>query len=99
MAISLDLLRTFLAVHREGSVTGAARRLALSQPTVTAQLQALEATLGRPLFVRQPRGVAPTPAADLLARPVARPLDHLAGVAEPPEDCNIHLYTTYPADE
>jgi DNA-binding transcriptional LysR family regulator len=91
MAISLDLLRTFLAVHREGSVTGAARRLSLSQPTVTAQLQALEAALGRPLFVRQPRGVAPTPAADLLARQVAAPLDDLAGVAERPEEGTVRL--------
>jgi DNA-binding transcriptional LysR family regulator len=91
MAISLDLLRTFLAVHREGSVTGAARRLALSQPTVTAQLQALEAALGRPLFVRQPRGVTPTPAADLLARQVAGPLDDLAGVAESPEEGTVRL--------
>jgi DNA-binding transcriptional LysR family regulator len=83
MALSLDLLRTFLAVHREGSVTAAARRLRLSQPAVTGQVRALEAALGRQLFVRQPRGVAPTPVADLLARQVAGALDELERVVTP----------------
>ena len=78
--VSLDLLRTFLAVHRAGSITAAAHRLGLSQPTVTAQMRQLETTLGRPLFTRLPRGVAPTPAADLLARRIGDPLDRLAGL-------------------
>jgi DNA-binding transcriptional LysR family regulator len=82
MALSLDLLRTFLAVHREGSLTRAARRLSLSQPAVTAQLRTLEEAVGRPLFTRQPRGVTPTAAADLLARRVAEPLDQLSGLVE-----------------
>lgn len=83
MALSLDLLRTFLAVYREGSVTAAARRLALSQPAVTGQVRSLEAALGRQLFVRQPRGVAPTPVADLLARQVAGALDELEPLVAP----------------
>ncbi|GAA0520190.1 LysR family transcriptional regulator [Paractinoplanes deccanensis] len=93
MDLSLDLLRTFLAVYRAGSVTGGARRLSLSQPTVTAQLRALETALGRPLFTRLPRGVAPTPAADLLARRVSEPLDTLAGliVDEVDESAVVHL--------
>lgn len=78
--MDLDLLRTFLAVHRAGSITAAARRLGLSQPTVTAQLRQLETALGRPLFTRLPRGVAPTAAGDLLARRVGDPIDRLAGV-------------------
>lgn len=94
MALSFDLLRTFLAVHREGSVTAAARRLGLSQPAVTGQVRSLEAALGKQLFVRQPRGVAPTPAADLLARQVAGPLDALEAVADPAPDAvtgTVHL--------
>lgn len=82
MAPSLDLLRTFLAVHREGSLTRAAQRLSLSQPAVTAQLRALEEALGRPLFTRLPRGVAPTAAAELLARRIAEPLDQLSGLLD-----------------
>ena len=98
MAPSLDLLRTFLAVYRDGSLTRAARDLSLSQPTVTAQLKALEAELGRPLFTRLPRGVEPTAAADLLARRVAEPLDRLdaltaGGLVEPADTFarTVHL--------
>ncbi|CAO5153834.1 HTH-type transcriptional regulator AbaB [Frankia sp. AiPs1] len=77
MKPSLDLLRSFLAVHRTGSITAAAELLALAQPTVTAQIKALEAGLGRPLFERRPRGVVPTVAGDDLARQIAEPLDAL----------------------
>ncbi|MFF8943413.1 LysR family transcriptional regulator [Streptomyces sp. NPDC014864] len=81
--LDLSLLRTFLAVHRAGSFTAAARLLGLAQPTVTAQIRALEEQLGRELFERQSRGVAPTPVADQLAGRVAAPLDALAAVADP----------------
>ncbi|MFF1449297.1 LysR family transcriptional regulator [Streptomyces sp. NPDC058274] len=80
--LDLSLLRTFLAVHRAGSFTAAARLLGLSQPTVTTQMRQLEEQLGRELFERQPRGVAPTVAADELAGQVAVPLDALAAVAD-----------------
>ena len=63
----LDWLQTFLAVYRAGSVTGGARAAHLSQPTVSQQLRALESHLGRPLFVRRPRGVTPTAAGHELA--------------------------------
>ncbi|MEV0720721.1 LysR family transcriptional regulator, partial [Asanoa sp. NPDC050611] len=81
-ALDLTQLRTFLAVYRSGSLTAAARRLGLAQPTVTAQVRALEERLDRQLFERLPRGVAPTPAADDLAARVSAPLDQLAMVAE-----------------
>lgn len=79
--LSLDLLYTFLAVHRAGTLTRAADLLGLSQPTVTAQLRTLEARIGQPLFVRGARGVTPTAAADDLARRLDGPLDALAAVA------------------
>ncbi|MFF5173999.1 LysR family transcriptional regulator [Micromonospora sp. NPDC000089] len=80
MKVSLDLLRSFLAVHRSGSITAAAELLGLAQPTVTAQLRSLEEAVGRPLFDRVPRGVLATPAGDELARRVAEPLDRLDAV-------------------
>ncbi|NUP48454.1 MAG: LysR family transcriptional regulator [Catenulispora sp.] len=79
--MDLALLRTFLAVHRAGSLTRAAADLGLSQPAVTAQIRTLEQRVGRELFVRLPRGVAPTAAADDLARAVGPHLDALAAVA------------------
>ncbi|MEV0281962.1 LysR family transcriptional regulator [Streptomyces sp. NPDC050610] len=78
--LDLNLLRTFLAVHRSGSFTAAARLLGLSQPTVTTQIRALERQLGRELFERQPRGAAPAPFADALAARITDPLDALAAV-------------------
>lgn len=74
---SLDLLRTFLAVHRSGSVTAAAQLLGVSQPAVTGQLKALEKGAGRPLFIRHTRGVTATAAGDELARRLAGPMDEI----------------------
>lgn len=71
----VDRLRTFLAIHRTGSVTEAARRLHMSQPAVSQQLQGLEASAGRRLFKRLPRGVEPTPAGRELAEQVGTHLD------------------------
>ncbi|MGW3937766.1 LysR family transcriptional regulator [Streptomyces phaeochromogenes] len=80
--LDLSLLRTFLAVHRAGSFTAAARLLGLSQPTVTTQIRSLEDQLGRELFERRPRGVVSTSVADELAARVATPLDALATVTD-----------------
>ncbi|MDP1346534.1 helix-turn-helix domain-containing protein, partial [Klebsiella pneumoniae] len=49
-----DWLRTLLAVLREGTLSGAARALGLTQPTVGRHVAALEAQLGQPLFTRSP---------------------------------------------
>lgn len=76
----LDQLRTFLAVYRAGSITAGARLAGLSQPTATTQVKALERRLGRQLFERLPRGVAPTPVADELAARLAGPMDALEAI-------------------
>jgi DNA-binding transcriptional LysR family regulator len=55
------LLQTFLAVADAGQVSGAARRLHLSQPAITAQIRKLEADLDIPLFIRSVHGVTLTP--------------------------------------
>jgi DNA-binding transcriptional LysR family regulator len=60
---SWELLRTFLEVVRDGSLSGAARRLGLTQPTAGRHIDALEAQLRLPLFTRSPHGLIPTPAA------------------------------------
>ncbi|MEQ8327208.1 MAG: LysR family transcriptional regulator [Parvibaculum sp.] len=55
-----ELYRSFLAVVREGSLSGAARQLGLTQPTVGRHVDALEQTLGTALFTRSQGGLAPT---------------------------------------
>ncbi|GAB3715704.1 LysR family transcriptional regulator [Mariniluteicoccus flavus] len=47
------LLETFVAVVHTGSISAAARRLGLSQPTVSQQVKSLERTLDTPLFSRE----------------------------------------------
>lgn len=60
---SWDLYRTFDAVLRTGSLSGAARSLGLTQPSVARHIDALEQAIGRDLFVRSQRGLTPTAAA------------------------------------
>jgi len=61
---SWDLYRSFLAVLSEGSLSGAARRLRMSQPTVGRHIEALEVALGDVvLFTRSQQGLSPTDAA------------------------------------
>lgn len=80
--MDLALLRTFVTVHRAGSFTRAAALLGLSQPAVTSQIRTLERQLGRPLFLRQARGVTPTTIGDELARKAAPHLDALVEITE-----------------
>jgi DNA-binding transcriptional LysR family regulator len=44
--INLNQLRVFKAIFEEQSITGAARRLRISQPAVSKQLAELESALG-----------------------------------------------------
>lgn len=55
-----NLLRSFMVIMDVGSITEAARRLDLKQPTVSNALRRLEETLGRRLIDRGPRSFEPT---------------------------------------
>lgn len=59
--MELRVLRYFLAVAREGSVTGAANFLHVTQPTLSRQLKELEEELGTKLFIRHSHSVSLTP--------------------------------------
>jgi DNA-binding transcriptional LysR family regulator len=54
------LWRSFLAILREGSLSGAARALDVAHPTIRRHLDELEQLLGAPLFLRSPSGLVPT---------------------------------------
>jgi len=70
---SWDLYRTFAAVLEAGSLSGAARRLGLTQPSVARHIEALEQTIGGTLFLRSQRGLSPTDRA-LALRPFVEDL-------------------------
>lgn len=93
--MDLALLRTFVTVHRAGSFTRAAALLGLSQPAVTSQIRTLERQLGRPLFLRQARGVTPTSIGDELAHKAAPHLDALVEIAESGLDDHSALRTLH----
>ncbi|MBX7552753.1 LysR family transcriptional regulator [Streptomyces sp. NPDC004232] len=93
--MDLALLRTFVTVHRAGSFTRAAALLGLSQPAVTSQIRTLERQLGKPLFLRQARGVTPTTIGDELAHKAAPHLDALVEIAESGLDDDSSLRTLH----
>ena len=68
-----DLYRSLLAVLDEGSLSGAARALGLTQPTIGRHVDTLESALGLELFTRSQQGLQPTDAA-LQLRPYAENL-------------------------
>ena len=66
--MEIRVLRYFLAVAREESISGAAESLHLSQPTLSRQLMDLEKELGKPLFIRGSRRITLTEQGILLIR-------------------------------
>lgn len=62
------VLKYFLTVAREGSITGAANYLHLTQPTLSRQLQDLEKELGQKLFNRGQLNISLTPEGMILRK-------------------------------
>src|ERR671923_327916 len=77
-------LLTFRAVARRRSFSQAARDLALSQPSVSQQVGALERELGTPLLERRPGGLRLTRAGTVL-------LEHADAIAERLELAEVQL--------
>lgn len=83
-----ELVRTYLAVVAAGSFVEAARRLYVTQSTVSSRIQRLEKELGADLFVRNKAGTMLTPAgrqfqryASLLMRTVEQARHEIGVVA------------------
>ncbi|HKP86794.1 MAG TPA: selenium metabolism-associated LysR family transcriptional regulator [Blastocatellia bacterium] len=68
MRLDLNLLEVFCSVYEEGSFSKTARKLRLSQPTISGHIKNLEDYLGTKLFDRLPRKVVPTRAGEILYR-------------------------------
>jgi DNA-binding transcriptional LysR family regulator len=68
--LDLNLLVAFDALLTEGSVTRAAERLGVGQPSMSHALGRLRELFRDELFVRAPDGVRPTPRALALADPI-----------------------------
>ncbi|MCA6123684.1 LysR family transcriptional regulator [Bradyrhizobium sp. WSM 1704] len=71
-ALDWNDLRLVLAIAREESLSGAARRLGVTHSTVFRRLGAIEAAIGTRLFERFRDGYSPTPAGEMAAISAAR---------------------------
>ncbi len=76
-AVPWELYRSFLAVSRHDSLSGAARALRLTQPTLGRHVDQLERALGTPLFTRSPHGLIATETARALV-PIAEVMESAA---------------------
>ena len=80
--VNLNLLKVFDAVMRERNITRAAERLCVSQPAISNALGSLRALYGDELFIRTPKGVAPTAKALEIADPIRESLKLVDGTLE-----------------
>lgn len=81
MNLRWDDLKLFLAVHEQGSLSGAARALKLGQPTLSRRIAELEETVGEALFERKSHGAILTAAGQKLL-PAAQSMAEWANEAE-----------------
>ena len=82
-SLDLNLLVVFDAVMDSRSVTVAASRLNMAQPSISHALRRLRDTLKDDLFIRTPEGMVPTPKAERLG---GRIREALAGLREAIEE-------------
>ena len=73
--IDLRLMRYFLEAANESNITHAARRLHITQPSLSRQLALLEHELGRKLYTRENTGIRLTEAGILLKKRASELLD------------------------
>lgn len=85
--LNLHHLRLFRAVASDGTLTGAARGLNLSQSALSTQLRTLEASLGQDLFERRGRGLVLTEAGRIA-------LDHAEAIFRTVDDLTATLRET-----
>lgn len=82
MRLTFHQLRLLLAVSREGSVSRAAQRLHLTQPTLSTQLRQLAEQVGLPLFERVGRRLHLTAAGRVVLDTAARVEQELENLDE-----------------
>jgi LysR family transcriptional regulator, transcriptional activator of nhaA len=85
--LNLHHLRLFRAVATDGTLTGAARQLNLSQSALSTQIKSLEAALGHDLFERRGRGLVLTEAGRIA-------LDHAESIFRTAADLTAILRET-----
>ncbi|MDM5298307.1 LysR family transcriptional regulator [Bacillus pumilus] len=83
----IRVLRYFLAVAREGSITDASHFLHVTQPSLSRQLKELEDKLGKKLFVRKSHHMALTKEGMILRKRAEEIIDKVADTSEESHLC------------
>ena len=94
--MDLRLLRYFITVIDEGSISQAASRLEIAQSAVSRAMQTLEANLGVRLLVRTSRSAKPTDAGSILADEARALLERVNALAERTRTAGSHPYLVPP---
>ena len=80
--MELRLVRAFLAVAEEGSITAASKRLHLTQSALSRQIKGLEDELGVPLLERGAHSISLTAAGEILVRDGGRWVEQAEAIAD-----------------
>jgi LysR family glycine cleavage system transcriptional activator len=78
----LTAIEAFVQAARLGSIKAAAEALSLSSPALTRRIQALERSIGRPLFDRGHQAIHLNPDGERLLAEIGPPLDALGNAIE-----------------
>lgn len=82
--LDLNLLKAFVVLLDEGSVSRAAQRLSVTQPAMSGILNRLRESFNDPLFVRVQHGMQPTERALQLGQTARKILQEISSMLQPP---------------
>jgi DNA-binding transcriptional LysR family regulator len=97
--LDLNLLVIFDAIMKEQSISAAAEQLAMTQPSVSNAVARMRHSWKDPLFIKQGRGIKPSPFALLLWQRVASPLEQIRSAVSLPfnaaqSECTFRIAIT-----
>lgn len=92
--LNFRLLEVFIQVVEQHSISAAARRLHLTQPTVSSQIRRLEEIFGSPLLIQEGRKMVPTQAGTALYHAANESFQRMQAVGESISDLQSGLAGT-----
>ncbi|GGQ27093.1 LysR family transcriptional regulator [Shewanella litoralis] len=90
--IDLNLFLIMTTVYQQGSITGAAAKLHLTQPAVSHAIARLRSKFNDPLFVRHGRKMVPTPLCQKIIPDVLQAMDLLEHTISTPANFDIQQH-------
>ncbi len=98
--MDMKQLEIFVTACERGSFSQAAACMYMTQPNISKSIRALEHELGRPLLIRNAKGVQPTAYGKIVlehAQMILKTAATISSLAVPDEQDNLSL-STYPSN-